>query len=216
MAEWRRQCIPLLPEHPSTTASKVERQQVSVTPSLHDHFSLSPCTDRQSQPRNQAPQGAQCPVVQGTGQGIAHHSHDLLIGETGAAEASWLPQARQESAVPLILSASSRVALCILSTKSFADTNNIPEPVPLVFVGVESSLLNASAAPPDWELDKITSPEAKLHPGIRSCIIFSKDHHLEAGFNLWGGEKVTGRDAMRYHCGKLVKQDINTRKQARL
>ncbi|EOB07985.1 hypothetical protein Anapl_05644 [Anas platyrhynchos] len=127
--------------------------------------------DRQSQPRNQAPQSAQCPVVQG--QGIAHHSHDLLIGETGAAEASWLPQARQESAVPLILSASSRVALCILSTKSFADTNNIPGPVPLVFVGVESSLLNASAAPPDWELDKITSPEAKLHPGIRSCIIFT-------------------------------------------
>lgn len=183
---------------------------MSTTPSLRGHLSLSPC--RQSQPRNWAPQGAQCPVVQGTGQGIAHHSRDLLSGETGAAEASWLPQARQESAVLLILSASSRVALCILSTKSFADTNNIPGPVPLVFVGVEPSLLNASAAPPDWELDKIMSPKAKLHPGIRSCIIFSKDHHLKAGFNLWGGEKVTERDAMRYHCGKLVKQDINTRK----
>jgi len=28
--------------------------------------------------------------------------------------------------------------------------------------------------------------------------------------------KVTGRDAMRYHCGKLAKHDKNTRKEGRL
>lgn len=83
-------------------------------------------------------------------------------------------KAKQEFTVLFILFDSSRVALCVLCTRSFTDTNNIPGPLLLFLVGVEPPLTNTRAAPPGWELDKAMSPEAELHPTTRSLLISSR------------------------------------------
>lgn len=125
----------------------------------------------------------------------------VLGEETEAAEASWLPKAKQEFAVLFILFTSSRVALCVLSTRSFTDTNNIPGPLLLFLVGVEPSLTNARAAPPGWELDKAMSPNAKLHPTTGSSLISLRITILRQT-SVFGVEKKNHwGDAMRWHHG---------------
>lgn len=115
----------------------------------------------------------------------------VLSEETEAAEASWLPKAKQDFAVLFILFDSSRVALCVLCTRSFTDTNNIPGPLLLFLVGVEPSLTNTRAAPPGWELDKAMSPEAELHPTTRSSLISSRITILRHNLVFGVEKKIT-------------------------
>lgn len=141
MAEWKRLHTPLLPQQPPLQLLGWEKDGFSTHPASKDAFP-HPCTvtnpkwgiSGQSQP-------LWCPCPSGTRGWARHHSPPLWSPLWGnmSCWSTLASQGRQQSAVLLILSASSRVALCILSTKSFADTNSIPGPAPLMLVGVSRS-----------------------------------------------------------------------------
>lgn len=121
----------------------------------------------------------------------------VLSEETEATESSWLPKVKQKLAGLFILFASSRVALCVLSTKRVLQTQTTflglccyfwwvwshPSPTPKLLL-LAGSLTN-----------HISRGQALSHSKIINYLI--KNSQLKAEFSLRGREKVTGGDAMR-------------------
>lgn len=172
-----------------------------------------------SQPPHAASTGDWYPAVRGTWYGTAcgspeleHHdgcstSHvsqegtlinsQVFSEETEATESSWLPKVKQKLAGLFILFASSRVALCVLSTKRVLQTQTTflglccyfwwvwshPSPTPKLLL-LAGSLTK-----------HISRGQALSHSQIINYLI--KNSQLKAEFSLWGREKVTGGDAMR-------------------
>lgn len=121
----------------------------------------------------------------------------VLSEETEATESPWLPKVKQKLAGLFILFASSRVALCVLSTKRVLQTQTTflgfccyfwwvwshPSPTPKLLL-LAGSLTN-----------HISRGQALSHGKIINYLI--KNSQLKAEFSLRGREKVTGGDAVR-------------------